>query len=102
MYDLLRDVHAARRTFSKTEKYSLGEKLENTLLNTLLSIVEAGQERHEWKVAAIDAALRNLEKARILIRLAWDTQQIHERRMSEWQVAADKIGRMLGGWRRAA
>ncbi|TSC71861.1 MAG: Uncharacterized protein G01um101438_864 [Parcubacteria group bacterium Gr01-1014_38] len=102
MYDLLKDVHVARRTFAKTEKYALGEKLENALLDVLLSILEAGRERHEWKVAAIEAALRNLEKARILIRLAWDTQQIHERRMSEWQAAGDKIGRMLGGWRKAS
>lgn len=92
----------ARRTFAKTEKYSLGEKLEDAVLDTLLAIIEAGRRRQEWKVAAIDTALREMERAKILIRLAWDLQQISERRMSVWQESADRIGRMLGGWRKVA
>lgn len=102
VYDLLKDVHVARRTFAKTEKYSLGEKLEDALLDALLAITEAGRHRQEWKVTAIDAALREMERAEVLIRLAWDLQQIHERRMTEWQTSVDRIGRMLGGWRKAA
>lgn len=101
MYDLLKDVHVARRTFEKSEKYSLGQSLEHALLELLLHIVEAGRQRQEWKIAAIDAGLRELERVRVLIRLAWDFQQIHERRMSEWQTSVDRIGRMLGGWRKS-
>lgn len=101
MYDLLKDVHAARRTFAKSEKYSPGQSLEQALLELLLHIIEAGRQRREWKVAAIDAALRELERAKILIRLAWDLQQIHEHRMSAWQSTTDTIGRMLGGWRKS-
>lgn len=101
-YDLLKDVHTARRTFSKAEKYSLGETLEQSLLSLLLHIVEAGQTKKEWKIAAIDAALRDLEKTKILIRLSWDLQQIHDRRMSGWQESVQTIGRMLGGWRRTS
>ena len=102
VYDLLKDVHVARRTFAKSEKYSLGQSLEHALIALLLHIVEAGRQRQEGKVAAIDAALRELERAKILIRLAWDLQQIHERRMSAWQESTDRIGRMLGGWRKSA
>lgn len=101
-YELLKDIHLARRTFAKPEKYSLGETLEQSVLDMLLHIIDAGQSRKEWKVAAIDAALRDLEKTKILIRLAWDLQQIHERRMSTWQERVQTIGRMLGGWRKAA
>lgn len=101
MYDLLKDVHAARRTFAKSEKYSLGQTLEQSILELLLHIVEAGRQRQEWKVAAIDAALRELERVKILIRLAWDLEQIQERRMSQWQTSADTVGRMLGGWRKS-
>ena len=100
-YDLLRDIHLARRTFAKTEKYSLGEALERSVLDILLHITDAGRMKHEWKVAAIDQALRELERAKILMRLAWDLQQINDRRMSLWQEAAQKIGRMLGGWKRS-
>jgi len=101
VYDLLKDVHVARRTFAKSEKYSLGQVLEQSLLELLLHIVEAGRQRQEWKVAAIDAAIRELERVKILIRLAWDLQQIQERRMSQWQTSVDTVGRMLGGWRKS-
>ena len=42
-YDLLRDIHVARKTFEKSEKYTLGEHLEGTALAILRSIIEAGQ-----------------------------------------------------------
>lgn len=92
----------ARRTFAKSEKYSLGESLEQSVLSLILHIIDAGQTQKEWKVGAIDAALRDLEKTKVLIRLCWDLEQIHERRMSACQEAVQTIGRMLGGWRKAA
>lgn len=101
-YDLLKEIHIARRTFAKSEKYALGETLERSVINILLHIIEAGQSKREWKVAAIDAALLDLEQAKILIRLAWDLQQINDRRMSAWQETVNRIGRMLGGWRKSA
>lgn len=100
-YDLLKEIHVARRTFAKAEKYSLGEALERSVLDMLLHITDAGRMKHEWKVAAIDAALRELERVKILMRLAWDLQQINERRVSSWQESVQTIGRMLGGWRKA-
>lgn len=101
-YDLLKDIHIARRTFEKSEKYTLGERLEDTALAMLNSIIEAGQTKREWKITALDQALDHLEREKILIRLAWDLEQITERRMVGWQESAQMIGRMLGGWRKAA
>lgn len=100
-YDLLKEIHIARRTFAKAEKYSLGETLERSVLDILLAIVEAGEAKREWKITALDTALRRLEQTKILIRLAWDLEQIPERRMTTWQETVQTIGRMLGGWRRS-
>lgn len=100
-YDLLKEIHLARKTFSKSEKYSLGERLEHAALETLLHIVEAGRHKREWKIPAIDAALLSAEKAKILMRLAADLGEIPERRMISMQESVQKIGRMLGGWRRS-
>jgi hypothetical protein len=41
------------------------------------------------------------EKAKILMRLAADLGEIPERRMISMQESVQKIGRMLGGWRRS-
>ncbi|MDO8599156.1 MAG: four helix bundle protein [bacterium] len=100
-YDLLKEIHVARRTFAKSEKYSLGETIERGALDTLLAIIDAGQEKREWKIAAIDRALHELERTKVLIRLTWDLEQITERRMLAWQETTQTIGRMLGGWRRS-
>lgn len=100
-YDLLKDIHVARRTFTKSEKYALGETIERGALGILLAIIDAGQEKREWKIAAIDRALHELERTKVCVRLAWDLEQIPERRMLAWQETVQTIGRMLGGWRRS-
>ncbi len=67
----------------------------------LLHILDAGRTKQEWKIAAIDAALVNLDKGKILLRLARDLQQIKDR---PYAVLAEKMntaGRMLGGWRKS-
>ncbi len=100
-YDLLKDLHSARCKFEKSEKYSLGGMLENAILELLLSIIDAGHAKREWKITSIDKALQSGEKAKILIRLSFDLKQINERRYLNWQESLNKTGRMLGGWRKS-
>lgn len=101
-YDALKETHVLRRTFSKGEKYSLGEALENSLLGLLLRIIRAGNVRGEWKVAAIDEASGRLEEAKIFLRLAQDLGQVSEKQYAGLEATFQKIGRMLGGWRKAS
>lgn len=100
-YDLIKEVHVLRKAFSKSEKYSLGETLERALLDTLLHIIRAGNSRQEWKVAAIDDALAKLEESKILARLAHDLKEISDKQYQSITESMQKIGRMLGGWRKA-
>lgn len=101
-YDELTCLHVLRKKFTKSERYSLGEKIENALLNLLLEIVSAGNVKHEWKIAAIDRALNHLEQAKILMRLAGDCHQITFDMYIKRSEALSMIGRMLGGWRKKA
>ncbi|MFH1711712.1 MAG: four helix bundle protein [Patescibacteria group bacterium] len=100
-YDLIKDAHLATKRFEKSEKYLLGERLKTTNLDLLLHIIEAGQQKRDWKIPAIDQALLASEKLKILIRLTYDMKQISERRYLIWQDKLQKTGRMLGGWRRS-
>ena len=101
-YDVLKEIHLARATFAKTEKYSLGEALEKAMLTVLLNIVRAGRAKREWTTVALDEALAALEQVKILVRLGYDLKQITERRYIAWQATLQNIGRQLGGWRRQA
>ena len=91
----------ARRKFAKTEKYSLGESIETSTMDILMQIVDAGQQKREWKIPALDTALRSLEKTKILLRLASEMGQIQGRPYLAMQERIQKIGRMLGGWRKS-
>ena len=101
VYDALKEVHVARRSFSKSEKYTLGEMIEKSGLESLGGIIEAGQLKREWKIPAIDRALLSLEKMKIGLRLARDLQELTERRYLTLQEMLDKAGRMLGGWKKS-
>ncbi|MEY4723609.1 MAG: hypothetical protein RLZZ324_1122 [Candidatus Parcubacteria bacterium] len=100
-YDALKEVHLLRKKFEKSEKYSLGETLERAMLDILLHIIRAGSAKQEWKIAAIDDALGKLEESKILVRLAHDLKQISEKQYLGLAEQTQKIGRMLGGWRKA-
>ncbi len=67
----------------------------------LQEIIEAGLQKREWKIAAIEKSLRLLEKTKILVRLAGDLEQIRERDVLEVQETVQQIGRMLGGWKKS-
>lgn len=100
-YDLLKRIHTLRNKFSKSEKYSLGQSLEESVLQSLQEIIEAGLQKPEWKIAAIEKCLRLVERTKILIRLAKDLDQIRDREAIELQESIQKIGRMLGGWKKS-
>ncbi|TAL51201.1 four helix bundle protein [Patescibacteria group bacterium] len=101
VYDSLKEVHLARRSFSKSEKYMLGEMIEQAGLKALTVIIEAGQTKREWKIPAIDRAQLSLEQMKVGIRLAHDLQELPERRYLILLEMLDKAGRMLGGWRKS-
>lgn len=100
-YDILKEVHLVRRSFSKSEKYSLGEMIERSGLDALTAIIEAGQLKREWKIPAIDRSLLSLEKMKVGLRLAHDLKELPERRYLALQKSLDKAGRMLGGWKKS-
>ena len=101
IYDVLKEVHLARRRFSKIEKYTLGEVIERSGLDVLVAIIEAGQMKHEWKIPAIERSLLSLEKMKVVLRLAYDLKEVDERRFILIQEMLAKAGRMLGGWRKS-
>jgi len=99
IYDELKAFHLLRKKFDKGERYSLGEKTEQTLIDILMDIIKAGTSRNEWKIAAIDSASKHLELTKILLRLASDMEQIEDKHYEEHQERLNRAGRMLGGWK---
>jgi len=96
VYDLILWLYPAVNKFPKSQRFVLGQQIENTVLEILKGIIQANQERN--KLPYLKQISVDLDKLRILVRLTKDLKFINIR---QYQFAAEKIneiGKILGGW----
>lgn len=95
-YDLILYALPIINRFPKSQRFVLGQQLQNGLIELSVMIVQANKIKNKLqKLYEIDV---ELEKLRLLIRLAKDLKfmplhkyELHGQRLNE-------IGRLLGGW----
>lgn len=95
-YELILWIYPAVNKFPKTQRFVLGQQIENTTLNLLKLIIQANAERS--KLPYLKQTSVELDKLRILIRLSKDLKFFS---IKQYEFAAEKIneiGKMLGGW----
>lgn len=90
--------HTAR--FPRHHRYSLGNRIEETLLDLLDILIEARYTRE--KLALLDRANILLERLRFQMRLARDLKALALNSFEFQAKAVEEIGRMVGGWRKSA
>lgn len=96
LYDLILWMYPLINKFPKSQRFVLGQQLENTLLDILKGIIQANQERNKLEI--LKQVSIDLDKFRILYRLAKDLRFMSVR---QYQFGAEKInevGKILGGW----
>lgn len=101
MFDLLRDYHAVRIKFPKTEKFTLGERIEETLLAIIIAIVDAGHAKKDWKMPHLELALAKTDLAKILFRLGFELRIMNEKQYLDFEERLQRTAQMLGGWKRS-
>ena len=84
--------------FPKHERYSLGEKLERTILETMEYIVFGNAQSKNFKDGFIIKANAKVELLKILYRLAFNINAIDAKGYLRAQENLQEIGKMLGGW----
>ncbi len=97
----LKDLHLLRRKFPKTEKYTLGGQMEQTALDMMLNIIQAGRAKKQEKIIPLESAIKKNDTLKILFRLAGELKIISSNQYLEYQEKLQKIGQMLGGWLRS-
>lgn len=100
-YDLYKLFHECRKTVPKQDRYTIWERSENSILDTLECFLEAGYTRQGNKVMLLEKGSTKLNLFRFLIRLMKDTKSLDTKKYLALQVLIDEIGRMLGGWLRS-
>lgn len=96
VYDLILWMYPLINKFPKSQRFVLGQQLENTLLDILKGIIQANQERNKLEI--LKQVSIDLDKFRILYRLAKDLKFMS---VKQYQFGAEKInevGKILGGW----
>ena len=82
--------------FPKSQKFLLGDRMQNTALDVLERLIEATYGVN--RATNLKAANLGLEKLRHLFRLASDLRHIDKRRYEYAARELDGVGRMVGGW----
>jgi len=86
--------------FPRTHRFTVGERLTAHGLDLLTSLVEAGYARQ--KVELLEQASRKVNSTRYLLRLAKDLKLMSIESYGFSAEKLDEIGRMVGGWSKAA
>lgn len=99
LYALYRALAETILSFPKTQRYSLGERLEGTVLDILelLFFVPISP----IKLETLRTMSVKVDLLKVLLRLAKDTKALSSGRYLTLQEMLQEIGKMLGGWIKA-
>jgi len=86
--------------FPRSQRFLLGDRIETTALNVLEGLIEATYSKQvEPILRSVNLAL---EKLRFLFRLSKDLRYLDLKRYEFVAREIDEIGRLVGGWLKAA
>lgn len=98
LYELYKHTHKAVSAFPKHEKYSIGEKLETAILESIELITTGNSQPKNFKEPFLLKAGAKTEILKLLFRLAFDCGFINQKQYLKAEENLQEIGRMLGGW----
>jgi four helix bundle protein len=85
--------------FPKKSREVLGQKIEQIILEILELISKASYSRE--KINNLANASLKLDFLKILIRIAYETKTIDQKKYLLMEQELQEIGKMLGGWIRS-
>ncbi len=98
-YDFMLWLHPVVNKFPKSQRFILGQRIENKTLDIISSMILANAERD--KSAILKRASVELDELRILIRLSKDLRFINIKKYGFAAEKINEIGRLLSGWTRS-
>ncbi len=99
-YDLTLWLLPKVEKFPRSFRFSVGERIVAAALDLLLLLVDASYARQ--KDTLLVDANRRVNALRFLLRLSNDLRLLPEARYAFASQRLDEVGRMVGGWLRAA
>ena len=82
----------------KTQKYSLGNRIDNLLVKSIEATVTATFMPKVEKLPWIRLAIRKTDTLKVMLMILWETKSIDDKKYVALSVKLDEVGKMLGGW----
>lgn len=99
-YDLYLHFYTEIRKWPKPERYNLGKRCEDLILDILDNLTRALTDRNKkFSLAEADVKIQQLK---LLFRLANELKIMEYRKYLFFEVKILEIGKMLGGWLKTA
>ncbi len=100
LVDFIEWIIPALDKFPRNRKFLLADRIEAGLLDVLDDLIEANYSRE--KTLVLRRANLRLEQTRYLLRIAHNLRCLDARRYEFCATALVEIGKMIGGWLKAA
>jgi four helix bundle protein len=96
IYEFIIWIYPTINKFPKSQRFVLGQRMENVVLDILELLIEA--KLSKIRISFLQKSSVKLDKLRILMRLTKDLKFISVKEYEFGCKQIDEIGRMLGGW----
>jgi len=90
------------RRFPKDHRYTLGAKVTSLYIALLESIFLASTSNGQKKGQALETGVIKLDLLKFFLQVCWDSKALDTKKYSLLSEGTDKIGKMLGGWKKQA
>lgn len=82
----------------KVHRYSLGNRIDTLLIETIEAIAVATFLGREEKHPYVRLAIRKLDTAKVLLVVLWEAHSLETKRYTTLSIPLNEVGKMLGGW----
>lgn len=97
-YELYKTFYSFLQSFPKKDRYIIGKRCEELLLELLESTINAGNLPKDKKLPVLKEASLKVDLLKVLFRLLRELKVIDNKKYLVLEEYLQEIGKMLGGW----
>lgn len=90
--------HEYHEKIPKSQKYSLGNKIDNIFIEIIEMISSAAFSSKAEKLPYIKVAIRKLDVLKVLLLVLYESRGLDDKKYINISTPLHEIGKMLGGW----
>jgi|SRR3989338_6398672 len=98
LYEFYKETYEVLKKFPQRERYTLGQKIENIILESFELISKINRAEKSKKLELLETINAKFDLEKVLIRLAKDNKCLDSKTYFRLQESLQELGRMTGGF----